>query len=319
MVVPDNKIINSIIKTLCYSDLFEYPLKKSEIVKFYIGRKTPQSSIYKTCDQMIDNGLISKKGNYYFLNGKGKNVNKRKQNLKISKLKWEIARNTSNLLSKIPSVKLVGVSGSLSVDNASKKDDVDLFFITSSNTLWITRFLVNITLFLNGLKRGRTDSFGIDLICPNMFISENDLKLEKGLFIAHEITQLKVLLNKHRTYEKFLYENRWVTSYLPHVYPSLSPTPRRKVRLRLLRSLNSLVMTIVDRLFFSAQYLYMKKRITAEKIDRNRAFFHPKDKKNFVEILWRERVKLYKNYLNLKESAQPQNSQNLASNYTPGY
>lgn len=305
-----NKVAKSILATLCYSDIFDYPLNRSQIYKYLIGERVSKKDLNVVLSQLCTAGVVFSKDGLYTLNIK--NISTWKRRFKESKSKWEIAKKTSSILSKIPTVKLIGISGSLSMNNAEKKDDIDLFIITSRETLWITRFIVNGLLQLNGIKRNRVDSYGVNLICPNMFVAQDQLLMDKNLFLAHEITQLKVLVNKDNSYEKFLGKNEWVLKYMPNAFVVSDFESRNKGRANLLLSLT-------NRLFYWAQYKYMKKRMTNEKVSQNRAGFHPKDKTNFVLKLHEERCNNYMRFLVKKSDFQLQIGQFLKQSDTPGY
>ena len=274
----------SIIKTLSYSDIFDFPLTRDEIFKFYIGKITDKKKVFSTLTKMVRTKQIGKYGKYYFLNGKKNLCLLRKKREMESKRKMRIARRSAFLLSFVPTIKLLGISGSLSMNNAQRRDDIDLFIITSKNTLWLTRFLVNLILLAKGAKRARNDSYGADSICPNMFVSISSLNVPNNLFSAHEVTQLKVLVNKNRTYEKFVSENSWVSRFLPHA------DKYRRVKIN---KKGNLAMLLIDRLFYIPQYVYMKRRITKENITAHQAMFHPKDKTSFVLALYTTKYKSY--------------------------
>src|SRR3989344_8723329 len=100
-----NRIRESIIKTLCYSDIFDFPLTSREVFKFYIGKKEKREKIYSTLKIMVENGEIGKWGDLHFLNGKGAICKIRSQRGKESRKKMLTAIKISRMLSFIPTVK----------------------------------------------------------------------------------------------------------------------------------------------------------------------------------------------------------------------
>ena len=40
-------------------------------------------------------------------------------------------------------------------------------------------------------------------------------KSEQDIYTAHEIVQLKPLVDKQETYKRFLWQNRWLQEFLP--------------------------------------------------------------------------------------------------------
>lgn len=284
-----NRICQAIIKTLSYSDVFDFPLQKRELWKFLNSRTAiGKDSFNHILDQMINTKMIQTKKGFYFLNGRKKIISTRLRRKKISSNKLGIAKKAAKILSFIPTIKLIAVSGSLSQKNAKKEDDIDFFIITKSSTLWITRFFVNILLIMTGYKRSREDSHGMNLICPNLFISEDELTLplaRRNLFSAREIAQLLTLFDRKNTYKKFLPANIWVKNYLPN-------TKISREKLNCIID-SGKILNFLDRIFYAFQFLYMENRITGEEIRQKAAYFHPKNKGEIILKLYKMRYKKY--------------------------
>jgi hypothetical protein len=208
----------AILRTLAYADIFDYPLKEKEIWRFLISAKGCQlEEINQTIKKMPE---IASKESFFFLKGRRKIVGLRKKRARYSQEKKKLARQIVNWLKFIPTIKLIGVTGALAMNNVNKKDDIDLFFITAKNRLWLSRGLIVTVLRLTG--RYRRPQRIKDMICPNMFLDESHLTMprkEQNLFSAHEVCQLRPLWNKDGTYQKFLKANQWVKKYLPNWKP----------------------------------------------------------------------------------------------------
>ena len=75
-----------VLKTLLYSDIFDYPLKKSEIWRFLIsGKKENKQEIYKILN--AKNSFFGVKDNFYYLKGKENTVEKRKDKYGKNKIR----------------------------------------------------------------------------------------------------------------------------------------------------------------------------------------------------------------------------------------
>lgn len=207
----------AILKTLAYADIFDYPLKKEEIIKFLIA----DSSLSLKIDQELENSpLVTKKGDFYFLKGREVIVPLRKKRKKWSQEKMKIAKKVANWLKLIPTIKLIAITGALAMENSDKDDDIDLLLITTKNRLWLSRGLVVTFLRLTGFYRRPKEIK--NKICPNMFLDEGHLSLpkrERDLFSAHEVCQLKPLWDKNKTYQQFVKKNLWVKQFLPNWKP----------------------------------------------------------------------------------------------------
>lgn len=240
-------------KTLEYFDKYDYPLTKKEL-EFWSGSKVQRLKGPKQ---------------YFYLPNQSHLINVRKLREKYSIPKWRIAHKTASELAKITFIEAVFVTGSLSMNNCKKNDDIDLMIITKPNTLWIARFITTLMFWQNRRLPGQKTA--PNKICTNLWLDTNNLKLEtENLYIAHEILQAKCIYNKNNTYANFLYQNSWVKKYLPTAYKNLTPNPSPYFR----RGENYFLTTI-NYFLFLLQYLYMLPKMKNEKVGLGYAFFHP--------------------------------------------
>lgn len=272
--------------TIAYHNIFDYPLTIAELKKWKSGNKFLISKAGRIINSQLS---IKTKQNFYFLDGRQDIIKKRLKNERYSQKKLIIAKNATKLVSKIPTVKFVGITGALAMMNASKDSDIDLIIITKQNTLWTTRFLVYGLLRVAGYKlRSPNQKDEKNKLCLNMWLDESDLiwnKKDRNIYTAHEITQIVPLVNKDKTYEKFLYLNRWILDYWPNAVKV--PYAISNKQSLLLRSkpygketINFKaygIKQLTEKLTFNIQYFYMKDKITREVVTSTRAIFHPND------------------------------------------
>lgn len=270
-----------------YHDIFDYPLTFSEIIRWKAG---PESE--KQIHGPLSKKVIEKNG-YYFLQGKEGIILKRLLRERISARKIKTALKAANILSLIPTIKMVGITGALAMENADDASDIDLLIITKSRTLWTTRPLAIFLLNLFGVPvRKADDKFEKDKICPNMWIDEKGLTwrnvktkkyFNRNAYTAHEIAQIIPLLDRNDTYEKFLLKNRWIRGFWPNAvnFPKMEPKIL-KSKQTVLPGIVDFFLSLFEKAAFWLQYRYMKKRITREQVSASRAFFHPIDWGNAV-------------------------------------
>jgi len=116
------------------------------------------------------------------------------------------------ILKHLPFVLFVGVTGKSAMSGIDEKDDVDLFIVTKKDQLWTTRFVSIILAKILGIhtKNG---------VCLNLFFDESDITItqnKRNSYIAHEILQMKPMIDKANTYRKFLGNNQWIYRYFPN-------------------------------------------------------------------------------------------------------
>lgn len=275
---------------LLYSDIFDYPLMKEELKKWQIKPEGIKVSKYQGIK-------VSKykKNDFYFLTGREKIISLRKKREKISEKKIILAEKITKLLSKIPFVKMIAITGALAMKNSDEKDDIDLLIVTQKNRVWLTRFLATIFLELLGKRRRpNLKRFG-NKICLNMFLDESNLRVpkkEQNLYSGHEVCQIKPVYNKEQTYERFLLENSWVDKYLPKArYKGIKVLRYQGDynKSLILKSLD-FILNLIEIALYKAQLLYMKSKITREVVEKDRILFHPRDTAKMVLGKFEERL-----------------------------
>ena len=149
----------SILSALAYHSIFNYPLTVGEIHRYLISDTPVSISALK---QEIQNLLKTKKilqRNDFFLPlalspHPSSLVTLRQRRKDINLKKLIIAKQASRIISMIPWVKMVAVTGALAMENTDKDDDIDLMVVASKNRLWIVRpvILILISLFFKRRK-----------------------------------------------------------------------------------------------------------------------------------------------------------------------
>ncbi|RJQ36049.1 hypothetical protein C4559_05605 [Candidatus Microgenomates bacterium] len=288
----------SIIKTLAYSDIFDYPLAENEIRKFLIECSAKKITLKK---ELKNISVISKKNKFYCFKNRTEIINKRMDREKESLLKFKFAKKIIFKLSLIPTVQLIGISGALSMNNCEKDDDIDLFIITSKKTLWTTRLFLIFLLEIMGKRRKRLEEDTKDKICLNFLIDESSIgfiKKRQDLYTAHEIIQLIPIFERNNMYKKFINSNYWIKNFLPNF------EFKRKIKHDNKSFINSLLFYILYFImrfpsfeWFAKiiQFQFMKKHITKEIISNNFLAFHPNDQRKKTLDLFNKKLKIYLN------------------------
>lgn len=195
--------------SVMYHDFFDYPLKRAELERWRAGKK-----LLRYYDKSVD--WDCRKG-YFFIKGRVGLIKKRDIRENLSKKKMQIAKGSVDLLSKVPQVKMVAVTGSLAMGNSDEGADIDLIIITSAGTLWTTRLVSYVLLRLFRKKvRWVGEKKQQDKLCLNIWLDENNLvwsKHYRNAYTAHEIAQVVPIVNKDSIYERFLSANSWARDY----------------------------------------------------------------------------------------------------------
>jgi len=253
--------------SVIYHDIFDYPMDFKDLIKWRVAEGFSNKETAVTVHR-----------GYVFKMGRERLVYKRQLRYRISQKKLQIAKRAVFVLSKIPFIKMIGLTGSLAMNNSTEQSDIDLLIITDRNRLWISR-LISFFLFkvFNIPTRRSGDVDQKDKICLNMWLDTDSLtwKKQRNLYTAHEIAQVKPLFNKDETYESFLKKNKWILNYWPNSVKIENTKSEKTYHLK-----NNFLIKIVD--FIEAfayrfQYERMKNKITKETVGKKIALFHPQD------------------------------------------
>jgi predicted nucleotidyltransferase len=191
------------------------------------------------------------------------------KNKKAEELVNKISRNFKDIL-------FLGITGSVAAGYPKKNNDIDLIIITKINKLWIIRLKLRFFIMVNKIphrkfgKKEKTDEF-----CFNLWLDEESLELGKekqNLKNAVDLILMKPLINRSKTYEKFILANDWAKKYVATGYSLKKPSPGVNRGISLDRE--DLLEIIINWLMFWMQFLYMKRKIKNEKVGLHEAFFH---------------------------------------------
>lgn len=190
-------IENSVVKTLAYFDIFDYPLTKEELFRFLYTdyadfNRLHREQIWTDYTDFIDQleklqqlQHFQHKDGFYFLIGREEIVGVRQNKIKLIERKMKIAYKGIKKLRWIPFLRAVFVCNTVASGSADENSDIDLFIITNTKRLWLVRFFATITLKLFGLRTSgkRTK----DKICLSFYVAEDSLNLESITIVQSDI------------------------------------------------------------------------------------------------------------------------------------
>ncbi len=247
-----------VAKTSVYGKIFGYQRSLPEVYHWLIGdKKISYKSFTKKLGSKTDQFPPTLKKNKF----------------SIQKIKQ--ARHSMLLISKLPLIYFLGLTGSVSANNAKKNDDIDFFVITAPHTLWIVRPILLCYLEIKSLRRRRTTSpkHQKNLICTNLWMDLTSLQVPKkdqNIYTAHEVLQVYPLVDKKNSYQKFIKSNSWTSQYLANAYFAINSKSVTKVPESTLWSL----LFPFNLLLFIIQKALMYPSSKGEKVSYYQAFFH---------------------------------------------
>jgi hypothetical protein len=265
--------VRQIQKTIDYSSVFKSRLALEDLHHWFIS---PKKSSLKSLSSFLNSHPSLKKQLVSLSN------EDRQKKTRLTQKKLKSINPLVSFLKRIPTINLIALTGSLSVNNPSPRDDIDLMIVTSPNTLWLTRPLVILATSLLSKRRKPNQQSTNNHVCINLWLDRKNLtvpKKKQNLYTAHEVLQIKPFFDRGGVYHQFIKANSWVKSHLANAYATVLEveTPHQSTGHQAIFKILTLPIKILNLLVFNLQYLYMKRKITNEHITPHVAYFHPRD------------------------------------------
>jgi len=215
----------SILKTLIFFDIFDYPLTAIEIWKWLYrpGEKYRLSQVKHALSGSQDlSDKIETAEGFYSLKGRIHNFFRSKHNNNLAERKFSKAVRLAKFYRFIPFVRMMAVVNSLAYSNAKENSDIDFFIITAKNKIWLARFFTIFFVRIFGLRHKQESNR--DAFCMSFFVEEDYLNIKnvmlhnKDIYMPYWVQQMMPIYDPDGLYGKFLQANSWFRDYLPNSY-----------------------------------------------------------------------------------------------------
>ncbi|HYK46885.1 MAG TPA: hypothetical protein VEV83_17020 [Parafilimonas sp.] len=165
---------------------------------------------------MVQSGVLYQLNHFYSIRNDAALIERRLNGNNLAAAHMKKAQSVARLLSWLPYVRGIAISGSLSKNFADENSDLDFFIITAANRLWIVRIVYSIIYKFASLA-GVTHWF-----CLNYFVDELGLEIkERNIFTAIELSTLMPVRGAD-VFRSLFHTNNWVEKYLPNYMPNYS-------------------------------------------------------------------------------------------------
>lgn len=217
-MIEKQTLKRSIIKTLLYYDIFNYPLKASEVYRFLPTNSVSPDDVNEQLNALTNKQLIYRFDEFFSIQPEKQNTIRRQKGNALAEKYFKIAGKRAKLIANFPFVRGVFVSGSLSKGYMDEKSDLDFFIVTTPCRLWIARTIIVMIkrlFFFNSHK----------YFCCNYFVDYDHLEIgEKNLFTATELATL-IPLYGHKVHQRMISENQWITEFFPNYKSNTNESP----------------------------------------------------------------------------------------------
>jgi hypothetical protein len=218
----------NILATVCYYDCLDFPLTAFEVWNNLLsshqssdigdqGKNGQNKIILVEIIQELEKLKRARKleefQGFYFLPGRKNLVVQRIERNKISASKIKKLRRYVRILRLVPFVRMIALTGRLTMKNAQRKSDWDLLVVLEQGRIWTGRFLVTLAVQAMGVRR-QGDKIK-DRICLNHFLATDGLEIKlQDLFSAHEYTWMRPVFDAG-IFQNFQIKNSWIRKYRP--------------------------------------------------------------------------------------------------------
>lgn len=209
----------SLLETISYFDLFDYPLTIPELWRYAwqcpagITLGEVHSAVQTMPELEVHAGMVC-------LAGRAEIIQTRDERYLESERKFRKRRWFLWLLSTLPGVQAICIVNTLAYHNVRTDSDIDLLIIAQPHKIWSTRFFSTALAKLFGLRPDVHSAK--DAVCLSFYITSDALDLTKLNLSDHDVhqaywlTQIRPVYDPNNFVQKIWEANPWVKSLLPN-------------------------------------------------------------------------------------------------------
>jgi hypothetical protein len=214
----------AILATLCYFDIFDYPLTEFEVWRFLFwpGGQASLIQVAKELEKLSAEQKIETKNGFYFLPSRASNTESRLSRHPRNINNWKKSQKIFSYLSQVPYFKAAALCNMFSLNNQKETSDIDVFIVTTKDRIWSTRALTGFLTFIKG--QWRHGNKIAKRFCLSFYITEDNLDLSfmrrepYDIYLIYWIATLAFIKDTNIA-EKFFKANQWVKEFLPNFEP----------------------------------------------------------------------------------------------------
>lgn len=211
----------SILKTIAYFDIFDFPLTEWEVYKnlWQPEQSVSFSDVRTALAQMVEKEKIGTREGFFFIKRKNSSIVSRKARYLLAQKKMKKARCAVRLISALPFIRAIFVCNDLSYLNASDRSDIDLAIMAAKNRIWTARFLTAGLMAILGKRPSAARR--ADKICLSFYIVEDGLNLKKlayqeDVHFIYWLSQFLPIYGQQTVIDDFFAQNSWLKNFLPN-------------------------------------------------------------------------------------------------------
>lgn len=187
-----------------YHDIFRHPLRVDELA--YLCGKPDEIS--RAIGYAITQKWVQSRDNWVFRPGRDGDCGPRRERSACAERTWPRARRAAGLLARIPFVRGVLITGSLSKQSADPGSDIDFLLLVEPGRVWTVK------LALQSFRRVMPELVR-ESLCTNYILSTDNLVIpRRTLYTAVELATA-IPMHGPRACIELLEANLWVMQFVP--------------------------------------------------------------------------------------------------------
>ena len=116
-----------------------------------------------------------------------------------------------NYIKWIPWLKMISIWNSLAMNNANSESDIDLYIVTTRNSMWLNRIIITFLFQIMWVRKNDKNHAG--RFCLSFFstldwMSFKNWKIENDIYLYFWIIYMKPILDYDSTYKNFINLNK---------------------------------------------------------------------------------------------------------------
>jgi hypothetical protein len=201
----------TVIRTVCYFDLFDFPLTREEIKSLLCSNELRAADVEAAIASLVVGKSLNANDGLLSLSDRDGLEKIRAERKLFSERKWRRARRWARVFSALPGVAFAGVGNTLAYDNARDGSDIDFFIVTAPGAIWRTRFFCAALAALFDLRPKNGNNR--DKLCLSFFVTTEALDMRAlaigadDVYMRYWTRQMTPLSGNQKTAELFFSKN----------------------------------------------------------------------------------------------------------------
>lgn len=212
----------SILETVVYFDLFDYPLTPTELYRYLW--QAPSTNLTEVIQVASTLPQLEFANGVFCLHGRGGLAKIRAERYLESERKFLLRRKYLWLLSLLPGVRAIWIVNTMAYHNVRRSSDIDLLIVAAPNKIWSTRFFTTAFAKLLGLRPSQYHTQ--DTLCLSFYITADHLNLSQLTKPNHEryeaywLAQTLPVYDPANLLQHCFTANPWLKQALPNAQPA---------------------------------------------------------------------------------------------------